>query len=56
MSDRNFKPSQQQGSESVKCRFSAQIKKLEIIFKMGAASKLIQKALGLYFHSAAVQE
>ena len=49
-------------SESVKfrfskCRFSAELEKLDRIFEMGGSvEKQIQKALGQHFHSVAVQE
>ena len=49
-------------SESVKCRFSkcrfsAELEKLEKIFEMGGGvEKQIQKTLGQHFHSVAVQE
>ena len=40
-----------------KCRFSAELENLENIFKMGGSvEKYINKALGLCFHSVAVQQ
>ena len=44
-------------SESVKCRFSAELEKIGKIFEMGGSvEKQIQKALGQHFYSVAVQE
>ena len=40
-----------------KCRFSAELEKLEKLFEMGdSVEEKIQKAFGLHSHSVAVQE